>query len=178
MTGDRYVGRGSRQRNLPKSRYCNIYKVAEHGRASALTLYQQHLDSSAELKRSIWTLTGCRLLCHCTKSQDCHADILIREFKNSTQTHTTGRSWDHHRLQRRCCRFSRSSDVNQRVMTVHLQMKVLHQKGQDSVEMVLLCKLVLATLQENFVMDNLLIHLDDGYLMIGSSRRQIGGWVS
>ena len=25
--------------------------------------------------------------------------------------------------------------------------------------------------------NNLLLHLDDGYLMIGSSRRQIGGWV-
>ena len=79
--GERYVGRGSRQRNLPKSRFCNIYKVAEHGRASALRLYQLHLDSSAELKRSIWTLSGCRLLCHCTKAQDCHADTLFREFK-------------------------------------------------------------------------------------------------
>ena len=62
-------------------------------------------------------------------------------------------------------------------MTVHLQMKVLHQRGQDSVKMVLLCKLVLATLQENFC---------DGQSLASPGRwlpddrkfsRQIGGWV-
>ena len=62
-------------------------------------------------------------------------------------------------------------------MKVHLQMKELHQRVQDSAEMVLLCKLDLVTLRGNSVMGNLLRHVDAGHLMIGSSRRQIGGWV-
>ena len=28
LTGDIYVGRGSRQRQLPKSRFCNVFKVS------------------------------------------------------------------------------------------------------------------------------------------------------
>ena len=40
MVGDTYIGRGSRQRNLPKSRFCNIYKVSQYGRTAAIEHFQ------------------------------------------------------------------------------------------------------------------------------------------
>ena len=73
MRGDNNIGRGS------KSRFCNIYKPS--GRIPAIERRRKYLCGSPDLKAVIWTLSGCRLLCHCTKMQDCHADILIDEFK-------------------------------------------------------------------------------------------------
>ena len=80
MTGDEYVGRGCRQRELPKARFCNPFKVSEFGRELAVNLFEQHLDSSQELTRELKSLSGKRLLCHCPKDQRCHADVLIRKF--------------------------------------------------------------------------------------------------
>ena len=62
MVGDTYIGRGSRQRNLPKSQFCIIYKVSQYGRTAAIEHFQQ--EDNANLQRLIWTLSGCRLLCH------------------------------------------------------------------------------------------------------------------
>ena len=35
------------------------------------------------LYRSLWTLSGRRLLCHCRLHEKCHGDVLIQEFSNS-----------------------------------------------------------------------------------------------
>ena len=40
LMGDLYIGRGSRQRSLGKSRYCNNYKVSEFGRDAAITKFR------------------------------------------------------------------------------------------------------------------------------------------
>ena len=81
MTGDRYIGRGSKQRALVKSIFHNPFKVSEYGRDLAIQLFEQHLDSSRELQRQIPSLSGTRLVCHCKPQEDCHADALIRKFK-------------------------------------------------------------------------------------------------
>ena len=81
MTGDRYIGRGSKQRALVKSIFHNPFKVSEYGRDLAIQLFEQHLDSSRELQRQIPSLSGTRLVCHCKQQEDCHADALIRKFK-------------------------------------------------------------------------------------------------
>ena len=81
MVGDTYTSRGSRQRNLAKSRYCNLYKVSHHGRSAAIAQLQQFFVGTPDLRKSIWTFSGCRLLCHFTRVQDCDADALITEFK-------------------------------------------------------------------------------------------------
>ena len=81
MTGDVYIGRGSRQRGLGKSRWCNPFKVATHGRNRAIELFSESLASNVELPTLVWTLSGTRLVCHCTPNQDCHADSLIALFR-------------------------------------------------------------------------------------------------
>ena len=69
LRGDVYIGRGSRQRSLPKSRYCNTFKVSQVGRSLAITSFRQAL------------LAGPRLVCHCRATEDCHGDVLIEEFR-------------------------------------------------------------------------------------------------
>ena len=81
MSGDQYIGRGSRQRNLVKSQYSNPYKVSEYGRENAIELFNQFLDSSPELISQVHFLSGKTLVCHCRLSQRCHADALIRKFR-------------------------------------------------------------------------------------------------
>ena len=39
LKGDVYIGRGSRQRSLPKSRYCNTFKVSQVGRSVAIRVF-------------------------------------------------------------------------------------------------------------------------------------------
>ena len=82
MKGDEYIGRGCRQRELPRARFCNPFKVSEFGRELAVNLFEQYLDSSQELTRELKSLSGKRLLCHCSKDQRCHADALILKFSN------------------------------------------------------------------------------------------------
>ena len=81
LKGDVYIGRGSRQRSLPKSRYCNTFKVSQVGRAVAISSFRQALLADPALHNSLWTLSGTRLVCHCRATEDCHGDVLVEEFK-------------------------------------------------------------------------------------------------
>ena len=83
MKGDLKNGRGSRQRKLLCSRYCDNYKVAEVGRAKAISLFRQHLCGDKVLYGSLWTLSGRRLVYRCKPTQCCHGDVLIEEFVKS-----------------------------------------------------------------------------------------------
>ena len=80
MAGDLYIGRGSRQRGLLASPFSNSYKVGEYGRVNAIHLFEQYLDNSPELIKLVPSLSGKRLVCHCSKSQSCHGDILVKKF--------------------------------------------------------------------------------------------------
>ena len=64
-----------------KSQYSNPYKVSVYGRENDIELFDQFLDSSPELTSQVHSLSGKRLVCHCNLSQGCHADALIRKFK-------------------------------------------------------------------------------------------------
>ena len=81
MTGDQYIGRGCRQRELEKSPFCNPNKGVEYSRVNAIRLHEQFLDSNAEVVRQVPSLSGKSLVCHCTPMQSCHADPLIRKFR-------------------------------------------------------------------------------------------------
>ena len=81
MLGDIYIGRGSKQRSLLKGKFSNPYKVSQHGRSQAVFRFEQHFRQTKELEADIWTLSGTRLVCHCRESQECHGDVLVREFK-------------------------------------------------------------------------------------------------
>ena len=82
LKGDLCIGRGSRQRSLAKSRYCNTFKVSEVGREMAIDKFRETLRQDQALYRSLWTLSGRRLICHCRLHEKCHGDVLIQEFFN------------------------------------------------------------------------------------------------
>ena len=65
LKGDCYIGRGSKQRRLAKSVFCNPYKVSQHGRYEAIRLFSQYLKGNETLRSKMWTLSGLRLICHC-----------------------------------------------------------------------------------------------------------------
>ena len=77
MKGDTYIGRGCRQRGLTRSVFGNPYKVCDYGRSQAVAKYRQLLDDSTELSSQLINLSGRRLLCHCKRFQQCHADAII-----------------------------------------------------------------------------------------------------
>ena len=81
LRGDVYIGRGSRQRSLPKSRYCNTFKVSQVGRSVAISSFREALRADPVLLNSLWTLSGTRLVCNCRATEDCHDDVLIGEFR-------------------------------------------------------------------------------------------------
>ena len=58
-----------------------ITKVATHGRQVAIELFEKHLTTTPQLIDRLWTLSGCRLLCHCRRDQACHGDMIIRHLK-------------------------------------------------------------------------------------------------
>ena len=81
MKGDVYIGRGCRQRGLKRSPYCKNHKFANYGRRAAVELFEKHLLSPPHLLEELWTLSGCRLACHCRLEQDFHGDVIIRQFR-------------------------------------------------------------------------------------------------
>ena len=77
MLGDVHIERGARERDLPKSIWGNPFKVAKYGRRMAIDEYAKTLVPDGDSYTRTWTLSGCRLVCHCTPNQACHADSLI-----------------------------------------------------------------------------------------------------
>ena len=83
MVGDLYIGRGSKQRGLGRSVWSNPHKVAQSSREEAIRRYSETLRNDQSLSSIIWTLSGARLVCHCTPTQRCHADVLISLFRQT-----------------------------------------------------------------------------------------------
>ena len=83
MRGDFYTGRGSRQRKIERSEFCNNVKVAEVGRTRAISSFRDALHEDSSLLRTIWALSGRRLVCRCQLSQPCHGDVLMEEFRQA-----------------------------------------------------------------------------------------------
>ena len=80
MKGDTYIGRGCKQRGLTRSVFGNPYTLCDYGRTQAVAKYRQLLDDSPELSSQLINLSGRRLLCHCKRFQQCHADAIIAKF--------------------------------------------------------------------------------------------------
>ena len=71
LKGDLYIGRGSRQRSLIKSRYCDTFKVSQYGRDAAINGFREALLPDRKVYDSLWTLSGRRLVCHCRPAERC-----------------------------------------------------------------------------------------------------------
>ena len=54
LRGDVFLGRGSRQRSLSKSRYCNTFKVSQVGRSLAISSFREALLADPVLLNSLW----------------------------------------------------------------------------------------------------------------------------
>ena len=56
LRGDVYIGRGSRQRSLPKSRCCNTFKVSQVGRSLAISSFREALlaDPSSSIRFGLY----------------------------------------------------------------------------------------------------------------------------
>ena len=80
MRGDLFIGRGSRQRSLKKSLWCNPFKVSEYGRDVAGSMFEDHLRTDQDLNDALWQVSGARLVCYCRPGESCHADIIRRIF--------------------------------------------------------------------------------------------------
>ena len=81
MIGDCYIGRGSRQRGLSKSIFCNTHKVSCSSKRKGDPDVQKDLSTNSELCERLWTLSGLRLVCHCTPNHTCHAHVLVQKFR-------------------------------------------------------------------------------------------------
>ena len=87
LKGDLYIGRGSRQRSLGKSRHCKTFKVSQYGRTAAISGFQDALLSDQQLYDSLWTLSGRRPVRHCRPFEKCHGDVLIEQFRKSSDSY-------------------------------------------------------------------------------------------
>jgi hypothetical protein len=60
------------------SRWGNPFRIAEHGREDAVTLFAQSLRNAKAIpKEDMQFLRGKNLACWCAPDQTCHADILL-----------------------------------------------------------------------------------------------------
>ena len=81
MKGDQGIGRGSKQRNLTKIRYCNDFEVAAHGRDMAMRKLPEKLYADSGTLADVWTLSLLLPASHCTACRSSHGDILTKEFQ-------------------------------------------------------------------------------------------------
>ena len=81
MRGDFYIGRGSKQRSLKRSTFANDFKVSVFGREIAIAKFREKMATDVLLQSTLWTLSGARLICHCSAKQDCHADAIIEAYR-------------------------------------------------------------------------------------------------
>ena len=102
LKGDRYIGRGSRQPSLVKSRYCNTFKVSQYGRSVAISSFCEALLGDRALYASLWTLSGNRLICHCRLSESWRCvdrgiqEVLPGCLRPVAGTGSPSRSWGPH----------------------------------------------------------------------------------
>ncbi len=62
--------------------WANPFKVSNGvTRENAIDSFEQYLLSNRELLQLIPNLSGKRLVCHCSESQECHADVIIDAFR-------------------------------------------------------------------------------------------------
>ena len=47
----------------------------------AISKFRETLLADKGLHRSLWTISGTRLVCHCRVAEDCNGDVLVEEFR-------------------------------------------------------------------------------------------------
>ena len=63
-----------------------MQKVETQAKTLAIQQFEEHFKVDGSLYSALETLSGCRLVCHCTSRQDRHAHVLTKEFISSFTT--------------------------------------------------------------------------------------------
>ena len=72
-----YIGRGHAKLHSSRSRWANPFAISRtRTRQECITLFRDYLRTRQDLLQDIQSLRGHVLVCHCTQSQQCHADVL------------------------------------------------------------------------------------------------------
>ncbi len=65
--------------HYPASKWANPYKISEYSLAESLRLYEEHIRSN--LLNSLSELSGKTLGCFCDQANPCHAQVLVKLYK-------------------------------------------------------------------------------------------------
>ena len=88
--GRSFFGRGSTQRGLKKSLWCNPFKVSQHGRALAVLKFEHHLRTDQDLNDALWQLSGAPSVVPLpTRRRVVTVMSFARRSESSSQTLTT-----------------------------------------------------------------------------------------
>ena len=79
---DVYIGRGCEKLGLSRSEWCNPFHITK-GQSRTVVLQKFSVYARKHLAHKVHRLAGCRLLCHCGASQNCHGDVLIHLYKET-----------------------------------------------------------------------------------------------
>ena len=89
-----YVGRWHCSRNgaeTPASVWANPFRLADcPSREVCLERYRAYLRALRDFPGSLLVLSGTRLVCHCRDHEQCHADVLIDEFRRHFPSEVAG----------------------------------------------------------------------------------------
>ena len=76
-----YIGRRSKALGLESSKWCNPYRVSQHGRTKCIEMFKDKLSNGADLLCCLPELSGRMLACWCQPHEACHGDAIISEFQ-------------------------------------------------------------------------------------------------
>ena len=65
-----------------RSLWANPFPVKTFGRQGAIEKFKLMLDASQDLQQQLHQLSGEVLLCHCSRSEPCQGDFLIRAWED------------------------------------------------------------------------------------------------
>ena len=71
VRGGNNNGEGCRHRSLPRSPYCNNYKVSEYSQGFVNPKFWEHVKQDTQLYAALWKLSGLRLVCHGPAALSC-----------------------------------------------------------------------------------------------------------
>ena len=77
-----YIGRGASHLGCGRSFWANPFPVKQYGLQGAISKFETLLQSSPSMQSQLVQLTDKVLLCHCSPTEPCHGDVLIRAWEN------------------------------------------------------------------------------------------------
>ena len=77
-----YIGRSASHLGCKRSFWANPFQVKRYGQSGGISKFEAFFNSSPARQRRLGQLTDKVLLCHCSQSESCHGDVLIRAWED------------------------------------------------------------------------------------------------